>query len=336
MVERLHCSGKAGIHRKRYPALNHFGGPTESESLKEFLVRPPRPNESADIVALLTEGESEMRRHLITSSVAGALSNPDARTVCLVAAADDELLGAVIASALPGGTGVLVGLRVASKVASSAGDLKAVASPLFDSLTVYLLSLDVSFVQSTCDVESPPAELIAVGFEQLADLQYLSVEAVALSEASDSGLTFADATELSETQLVELVEQTYIETRDCPSMNQYRSAAETLASYRAMPQHDPSAWRVARHGDDLVGCVLTLPFTESSALELTYMGVAASARGNRWGDAMVAEAGRIARHRGLQTVNLGVDRNNDPAQAIYQRCGFSNFFSEAVWGRRIE
>ncbi|WP_218934200.1 GNAT family N-acetyltransferase [Rosistilla ulvae] len=306
--------------------------------MNELEVRPPRPAESAQIVTLLTAGESEMRRHLITSSVAGALKNPDAKTVGLVAACGDQMRGAVIGSALPGGTGVLVGLRIATEEQDELTPEAAaeVAAPLFQALTAYLHALDVRFIQSTCDTQSPPAELMAVGFQHLADLQYLSVEASALNAQVSPELTFVDATELSEEQIVELVEQTYIDTRDCPSMNQYRIASETLASYRAMPQHDPTAWRIAQHKGEAIGCVLTLPFVDSNALELTYMGVVPSARGNRWGASLVSEAGRIAQQRGLQTVNLGVDQKNDPAQQIYERFGFTSFFGESVWGRRID
>ncbi|QDV69731.1 Mycothiol acetyltransferase [Rosistilla carotiformis] len=279
-----------------------------------------------------------MRRHLITSSVAGALKNPDAKTVCLVVEQQDTLQAAAIASALPGGTGVIVGLRVRDDESgnSTSLDRQAIARRLFERLREYLQSLDVCFVQATCDIKEPPTELIAAGMQHLADLQYLSAEAAAMTDTPSPQLTFIDATAISESELEELTRQTYIDTRDCPSMNQYRSAAETLASYRAMPQHDPSAWRIAQLDGVSIGCVLTLPFVDSSALELTYMGIVPSARGHRWGASLVAEAGRIARQRALQTVNLGVDRNNDPAQSVYERFGFTAFFGEAVWGRRID
>ncbi|WP_417748041.1 GNAT family N-acetyltransferase [Rosistilla oblonga] len=305
--------------------------------MNDLEIRPPRPEESPQIVNLLTAGESEMRRHLITSSVAGALKNPDATTIGLVAARGENLVGAAIASALPGGTAVLVGLRIAAEeLDADESNAAAIAEPLFKATLGYLHTLGANFIQSTCATESAPKELSAVGFQHLADLQYLSAEAATMPDTASPDLEFIAAADLPEGELVELVAQTYIDTRDCPSMSQYRSAAETLASYQAMPQYDPAAWRIAKQDGKPIGCVLTMPFADSNALELTYMGIVPDARGNRWGEALVAEAARIARERSLQTINLGVDRDNAPAQTVYERFGFTPFYGEAVWGLRID
>lgn len=298
--------------------------------LNDFEVRPPQPDETTQIVRLLTDGESEMRRHLITSSVSGALNNATATTICLVAATSDQVLGAAIASSLPSGSGVLVGLRIGNDLPTD------VARVLFQSLTHYLETLGVRFLQATCDTDEPPAEWVAIDLKHLADLDYLAADAVRIEASPSPELTFVDATDFSEDQIVAIVERTFVDTLDCPMMGQYRSASETIASYKAAPQYDPTAWRIAMHDGAPVGCVLTIPFVESQSLELTYMGIVPEARGNRFGRSLVAEAKRMAELRSLASINLGVDRNNAPALDMYRDCGFTSFFSEAVWGTRLD
>jgi len=78
-----------------------------------------------------------------------------------------------------------------------------------------------------------------------------------------------------------------------------------------------------------------LPFPESKTIELTYMGIVPEARGRGLGRQVVAKVAEMANQRELETVSLGVDRNNGPAQDIYQSLGFKPFFGESVWGRRI-
>ena len=118
-------------------------------------------------------------------------------------------------------------------------------------------------------------------------------------------------------------------------MGEYRSVDLTLASYRANATYDPSAWRVARAGGNLVGCVFGLPFPDSKTMELTYMGIVPEARGNSWGGSLIAEVVRMAKDRDFETVTLAVDADNEPAKRIYSLHGFKPFFGEAVWGRTI-
>ena len=293
-------------------------------------VRPPRHEETADIVRLLTDGESEMRRHLITSAVSGALNNPNAKTIGLVAVCGNSVLGAAIASAMPGGTGVLIGFRIDANANAEVG------KQLYQYVANYLGALGVSFVQAICDPENPPAEWLSIELKHLADLDYLSADTLAIQAQRCTELDFQEATQFSDAELTALLDATFLETLDCPSMNQYRNASETLASYRAASQYDPTAWRIALHSETPVGCVLTMPFPTSEALELTYMGIVPAARGRRWGEALVAEATRVAHSRSLKSINLGVDRTNTPAISIYRDCGFTTFYSEAVWGHRID
>lgn len=322
-VEILHVvstDGEPACHLRRF--LNQATMPQQSLS-----IRPPRPDETARVVDLLTAGESEMRRHLMTASVTGALSNSRAKTIGLVVEVDNRISGAAIASALPGGSGVLIGLRVERDM--------TLASVLFDRVAEYLQALDVTFVQGTCDPDCPIPEFAAIGFEHLADLTYLSTETSALAQITEAKLTFADSNLTPEPELVALLEQTYQGSLDCPSMSGYRSAAESLASYRASAFDDPSAWQVASLDGRPVGCVFTLPFAESQTLELTYMGIIPEARGQGLGRELVAKVVDMATNRELETISLGVDQQNLPAQQIYSTLGFKPFFGESVWGRRI-
>ena len=83
----------------------------------------------------------------------------------------------------------------------------------------------------------------------------------------------------------------------------------------------------AAPGDD-VGCLLLTDFPEHENWELTYMGVAPSARGNGWGAHIVRYAQWRARLADRLRLVLAVDADNGPAITLYAAAGFQ------AWERR--
>lgn len=297
--------------------------------MNDLEIRPFTIDETPRVIELLTWGESEMRKRLLTASVSGALSNPQAKTIGLVAASGGEVLAAAIASALSGGTGVLVGLRTQTDCDPE------VANRLSEVVYEYLSALEVNFLQGTCSLGQAPREWATIGLKHLADLDYLSADLDRMKSPGEPELEFRSVDAVDEAQLVELVQRTYRDTLDCPQMSQYRSASETLASYQVAETYTSETWRIGFLEGSPVACVFGLPFSESSIMELTYMGVIPEARGHGYGSELVDEVVRMSRQRQFTSISLAVDHANAPAREIYEKREFLSVYAESVWGRRL-
>jgi hypothetical protein len=156
-------------------------------------------------------------------------------------------------------------------------------------------------------------------------------------------LKFEPSTLQNRARLADVVEQTYEETRDCPSLGNMRNIEDVLTGYRSTGVFDPTRWLIVRDADRDVGCLLLNehpgqghpgqehPGPEGATpghLELVYMGVVPAARGNGWGVHITRQAQWITRLAGLERLVLAVDAANRPALDMYSRCGFD------AWDRR--
>lgn len=146
-------------------------------------------------------------------------------------------------------------------------------------------------------------------------------------------------------RLAGLVERTYVQTLDCPGMARYRTAAQTLRSYRSSAAFDPQLWFYAF--DDApspVGCLIlarhvtTAAVGESPAapvIELVYMGLVPQSRGRGRGQQLLQHAFDAARQTGANRLILAVDRGNTPARRTYLHSGLQPMLSETVWVRLL-
>lgn len=171
--------------------------------------------------------------------------------------------------------------------------------------------------------------LLGCGFRHLADLLYLAAEVAPHAPPSpmnyDVDLQFdpIDATNVD--RLAAIVAATYRGTLDCPTLDEQRSPHEILDDYRRTGDSGDRFWRLLRHRNVEVGCLILAEHRNQRQLELAYMGIVPESRGKNWGEATVREALRIATSRGLERVVLAVDAANFPARAVYERCGFVPF-----------
>lgn len=242
---------------------------------------------------------------------------------------DGMTCGAVWAQIRPGGAAVVWPPQWSKLLPPGTTDplLRAVLRSLTDRGATLAQSLLV-------DRHVPEATTLAgCGFTHAADLQYLSAE-VAVSDARlasvDSSFSFEPIRAGDESRLAAIVEETYVGTRDCPALDGLRSAQEVLDEYRTIGAGRDELWRIVKRNDRNVGCLLLADHPSQSQVELVYMGVVPTARGGGGGAAMVREALRIAATLQRARVVLAVDAANDPAVAIYQRCGFTTIETRTV------
>lgn len=153
-----------------------------------------------------------------------------------------------------------------------------------------------------------------------------------------------------DTWLMQALDDSYIDTLDCPELCGLRTSRDVLESHRAVGQQDDRLWWVVFEGagdqqGDLTthtarGCVLLNATRESDAVELVYLGLGPRLRGRGLSRSLMEMALRtvwaLRRTIGLAPetgtpmnltggVTCAVDTRNVPALALYERLGFVRF-----------
>jgi ribosomal protein S18 acetylase RimI-like enzyme len=191
--------------------------------------------------------------------------------------------------------------------------------------------------QSLLDLEATDDRntLARNGFEHLADLVFmersLSDPLPPESPVEFERLTYADSA--NHQQFARVIEQTYIETRDCPGLNGLRTGAEALSCHRSSGEFDASLWTLYRVDGADVGLLLFNFHPDRDAWEVVYMGIVPEARGQSYGEAMLIHGLHAAHAAGRAAVFLAVDSKNKYARGLYDRLGFIETGTQAVHAR---
>lgn len=170
------------------------------------------------------------------------------------------------------------------------------------------------------------------GFAHLADLRFLQrplekplppkpdtrFETVCFDEASNHD------------RFCRLLEETYVETLDCPRFNDVRSGEDALCSHRTAGNFDPSRWKIYRAEGRDIGVLLLSDHPEQDAWEVVYIGVVPEARGKQFGRSLVLSGLHEARAAGRSSVFLAVDRENTYACRVYTELEFDEVALRAV------
>lgn len=129
----------------------------------------------------------------------------------------------------------------------------------------------------------------------------------------------------------EALAATYENSLDCPKLNGLRSLEDVLDGHMATGIFEPAGWRVALSKQKPVGVVLAAVLPSRTAVEVVYMGVAASARGQGVGNFLMASALDYARSRSAPTLSLAVDSTNAPARRLYARWRLQETTRRRAW-----
>jgi ribosomal protein S18 acetylase RimI-like enzyme len=128
----------------------------------------------------------------------------------------------------------------------------------------------------------------------------------------------------------QVLERTYLGSRDCPALNGTRTAAEALAGHRLAGEFDPARWRLYQAGGSDVGILLMAAHAEQRMWEVVYMGLVPEARGRGYGRAMLLDGLRAAAAAGQAGMFLAVDKSNEFAVRLYESLGFARVGEQAV------
>jgi ribosomal protein S18 acetylase RimI-like enzyme len=130
-------------------------------------------------------------------------------------------------------------------------------------------------------------------------------------------------------RLEAILEQTYIDTLDCPALEGVRPMNEVLEGYRAQGRYSPEQWYFVQANGRDIGAVILAEHPGFGNWELVYMGIVPDARGRKHGLHIIRYALEAVARRGAERIVLAVDEANAPALRLYEEAGFS------MWDRRV-
>jgi ribosomal protein S18 acetylase RimI-like enzyme len=121
---------------------------------------------------------------------------------------------------------------------------------------------------------------------------------------------------------IPLIDQTYLQTLDCPAVDGLRPTRDVLAGYLDIGRPRNDWWFIVQYEGRDVGCLILADHHPAQHAELVYMGLIPDVRGRGWGVFLAQEARRIAAQSGAEQIVLSVDAANTPALRHYQSAGF--------------
>lgn len=258
----------------------------------------------------------EERERRIAHSLRG--QDPAARTVW-TAYRGDKLSAAALVEVLPGKTAII------SPPRPSDTQPPETIRELLVQIVAKLPRQHVRLVQVFLPKDRGAEEslLIDARFRCKATLVYLvSLSGTFPAARPDDDVELLSYTPSLHKRLAHVIEQTYVGSLDCPSVDQVRTIEDVLDGYRSAGVFDPARWMIVRRRGGDVGCLLLADDPASNQWELTYMGVIPAARGQGVGAAIVRHAQWLTGQAGRERLVLAVDANNEPAIAVYAAANF--------------
>lgn len=175
--------------------------------------------------------------------------------------------------------------------------------------------------------------LTVAGFRHLTRLVYLRrmVAEPHTMSVRENDVEWVPYTPETEPLFLSTLEQTYVQSLDCPELTGIRTTADVLAGHRAVGQFDPSLWWIAKRRQGPVGLILLNRILSEAGLEVVYVGVVCSARGTGVADALLARGIELAIRVGAKELALAVDCRNALARRVYRRWGFVETGQREAW-----
>lgn len=280
----------------------------------------------AEALALvLRELTPELRGDIVSPDLIRKPASTQLFEALFIARQGGRVVAATWGQLQPGNTAVFWPPQAAREIDSGAATrLMGAAMERLDALGVSLVQVLLPNREATI----VPA-LEAIGFTHLADLLYLSWEAVPLPTVSSAPLDFEPFRDSQRARLVDVIGRTYLKTQDCAAMNGKRSMDDVVDGYQRTGSYEPVRWMFVRANGADVGVLLLTEHSSARHWELLYMGLVPEARGHRWGTKILRRAQAAASQAGAERLVLAVDSVNLPALVMYRDAGF------VVWDKRV-
>ncbi len=300
-----------------------------------YVIAAPAELRYAALQLLFRNVPEEAREESIQEALSGAGDGELSLDGLLVALEADQLRGAVLYVMQPDKTAFIWSPIAVDSVTSAA----QIEDELLAELTRRIRSEQAWIGQCIIEPHEIEARLTLTrnGFPTVTELDFLSLDltSVELAELAppDPRLTSVEFSNETYSRFAAVIEQTYIETLDCPLLSEHRTVDEAISSHMTSGKFEPSRWKLFSANGKDVGVLLLSEYPEQEAWEVVYTGVVASARGQGFGLAIINAGIRDAFQQRTNGVFLAVDTKNTAAQNIYEAVGFAPVATRAVHGQ---
>ena len=171
-------------------------------------------------------------------------------------------------------------------------------------------------------------------FRKISDLLYLVCESGLFPKTSPAEkLRFVPYTPRDWAKMVDLVEQTYRETKDFPSLNGICPTESILSSYMEDHPFIPDLWFFIEYQNRPIGTLILTELEKSKMFELTYMGIVPEFRGKNLAHEIVAFTKFVAGKHNSERLLVSVDIQNEPAINVYSRHDFQVYDRKEIYAR---
>jgi mycothiol synthase len=232
-----------------------------------------------------------------------------------------KLISAVLPISSPGRT-VLLFIP-----ATIAGQLQLEATRELVNRTCDLaVRQNIALAQCLLDANGPLEMLSSIGFQQLAVLHYLQGTPPKMPRPAvlPDGFSWYHYGNETHALFAAAIAGSYEQSLDCPALNGMRNMEDTIAGHKAAGQFDPTLWLVVCKADQPAAVLILSPQASGTTIELVYLGLLPAFRGQGLGDVLMRKALALAAGRGVTTLALAVDADNQPALKLYWRHGLRN------------
>ena len=196
----------------------------------------------------------------------------------------------------------------------------------------------VQVLQATVDAADRISRdiCLAAGLSELATLHYLEKRLrIAPPLPMPPGYRFLPYSQETHRLFIQALEQSYVETGDCPELAGVRATADVLESHKtAGLRFDPDCWQLLMHEDDTVGVVLSHDSVRADSFEVGYLGLSKTYRGKGLGRLLLSASMHLAVRRKRPLLALALDASNSSASKLYYRAGMKRTQTRlAMWAR---
>jgi ribosomal protein S18 acetylase RimI-like enzyme len=177
----------------------------------------------------------------------------------------------------------------------------------------------------------------SLGFSRLAELIYLqnSPRKGYGFPPLQTGVRLANYSEQTHDLFCTVIQQSYVQSLDCPGLSEMRNIEDVIAGHKAAGEFDPGNWFVLMEGKTPIGVILLSSLPANQTMELVYLGVVPSARGQGIGKFLFRHALALTSRSQFGRLNFAVDAGNRPALNLYYQHGMQRIGSKIAMLRDL-
>ncbi len=273
------------------------------------------------------------RRTEAITAVFGGSRQRAARSIERGGAAEDELLLAVegpwgdisqaaLLTRTAGRTAMLYATSPRTALDGTCG------SALIQRAIAAASRLDARIVQSLVEPEHNQAlsMFLRGGMRAIGTLSYLERPSTTVGEGLvkvPHGVAIRPWMRQERALLEQLLDETYIDSLDCPGLATMRPTAEILDGHLHTGIMHPDLWCILEVDGKPCGVSLASEIPSANCIELVYFGLAPRARGRGLAGVLLDSACASPRLHGNLSLALACDERNHPAMRLYESRGFS-------------